>query len=240
MKKIFSSLLMLVTFTAFAQAPEHNRPAHQQKNPEERATAIASRLEKNLMLSADQKVKVHDLALAREKKMDELRTQNKGNDRCAWADERKKAQETFDSGMKQILTPEQFAKWNDQKAEHKKEMETRRARHAANSKTPEQRADSFAGHLEKELSLSGDQKIKVHDLFLNKEQSIDKLRESHKGQDPCSWSEERKKTQETFESGMKATLTPEQFQKWETLKKQRMEERKNRKQNPGPKPKEGK
>ena len=227
MKKIFSSLLMLVAFTAFAQTPAAQKAGRRQQTPEQRATAMASHLETSLGLSADQKVKVHDLALAREQKMQSLREQNKDKDRCAWADQRKQAQETFDSGMKQILTPEQLTKWNEQKAEHKKQMETRRSQHATNNKTPEQRADGIAGHLEKELGLSADQKTKVHDLALSKEQSMDKLRESHQGQDPCSWKDERKKVQETFESGMKTTLTPDQFQKWETLKKQRMDNRKN-------------
>jgi hypothetical protein len=111
-------------------------------------------------------------------------------------------------------------------------MEAHRDMRAAKAKTPEERANGMSDHLEKELGLSADQKTKVHDLVLTKEQTIDKLRESHKGQDPCSWSDERKKAQNSFESGMKTTLTPDQFQEWETLKKQQMEKRKE-KRHPG-------
>lgn len=234
MKKILSSLLMLVAFTAFAQAPAEkhktNRPA---KTPEERATAFAAHLEKSLALTADQKTKVHDLALAKEQKIDQLREQNKGKDRCAWADQRKQAQTDFMDSMKKTLTPEQFAKWEAQKEERKKQHAEKRKQHAAKhpqtSKTPEQRADGFTQHLEKELTLSADQKIKVRELVLTREKASEQLREKYKGQDPCSSSAERKQVRENFENGMKTALTAEQYQKWEAQKKQRMEERKNKK-----------
>jgi Spy/CpxP family protein refolding chaperone len=225
MKKILSSLLMLVAFTAFAQTPASKTQAHKQKSPEERATAFATHLEKSLTLSADQKKKVYDLVLARDQKIGQLREENKGKDRCAWVDQRKKAQADFQDGMKSTLTPEQFAKWEAQKEERKKQHEAKRPQ---STKTPEQRATGFSTHLEKELTLTPEQKTKVQELVLTREKANDQLREKYKGQDPCSSAAERKQVRENFENGMKATLTPEQFQKWEAQKKQRMEERKNK------------
>jgi protein CpxP len=227
MKKMISSLLMLLTFTAFAQAPAH-KPTHEQKTPEERATAIAAHLEKSLVLSADQKTKVHDLALAKEKKIEQLKEQNKGKDRCAWADQRKQAQTEFESGMKQTLTPDQYTKWTEQKAERSKKRTEHQPHGAQQIKTPEQRAEAAATHFEKELMLTPDQKTKVRDLVLAREKANDQLREKYKGQDPCSSSAERKQVSENFDNGMKAALTPEQFQKWEAQKKQRAEERRKK------------
>lgn len=230
MKKIFFSLLMLVAFTAFAQTPAtKSKAGREHKTPEERATAFAAHLEKSLVLSAEQKTKVHDLALAKEQKFIQLREQNKGKDRCDWTDQRKQAQNEFDSGMKQTLTPDQFNKWVAQKEERKKQ---RAAKHPHASKTPEQRADTFALHLEKSLVLTADQKTKVRALILTREQENDKLREKYKGQDPCSSAAERKQLRDNFESGMKATLTPEQFQKWEAQKNKHAEQRKNKRHGP--------
>lgn len=228
MKKLFSSMLVLIAFTAFAQTPVTKSQVpkqHKAKTPEERATAFATRLEKSLALTATQKTKVHDLVLARDQKMSQLRDQNKDKDRCAWADQRKQAQTEFDSGMKQTLTPEQYTKWAEQKEEQSKK---RAAHHPQSTKTPEERADGFATHLEKELALTPDQKTKVRDLVVTREKANDQLREKYKGQDPCSWTAERKQVRTDFENGMKSALTPEQFQKWEAQKKQRMEEHKNK------------
>ncbi len=234
MKKILSSLFLLVAFTAFAQAPaQKSKSGHQNKTPEERATAFANHLEKSLALSADQKTKVHDLVLARDQRISTLREENKGKDRCAWTDQRQQAQTDFSDGMKKTLTPDQFAKWEAQKAERKKQHAEKQKQHAAkkaeNSKTAEQRADGFTTRLEKELTLTTDQKAKVHELALTREKSNDQLREKYKGQDPCASSVERKQVRTNFENGMKATLTAEQYQKWEAQKKQHMEERKNKK-----------
>lgn len=87
------------------------------KTPEQRADACANRMEKDLGLSADQKTKVRNLALTRAKKMDELRTKYKGKegDKQLWKDERKKVRDEFHAGVKAVLSPEQFAKWEEQK-----------------------------------------------------------------------------------------------------------------------------
>ncbi|MEO5641786.1 MAG: hypothetical protein ABIQ40_18800 [Bacteroidia bacterium] len=230
MKKLISSLLMLVAFTAFAQTPASNPQAnhqHKTKTPEERATAFATHLEKSLALSADQKTKVHDLVLARDQKIGQLREQNKDKDRCAWSDQRKQAQSEFDADMKKTLTADQYTKWTAQKAEQSKKRE---AHHAQSAKTPEQRADGFAGRLEKELTLTPEQKTKVRALVYTREKANEQLHEKYKGQDPCSGKTERKQVRTDFENGMKAALTAEQFQKWEAQKKQRMEQHKNKRQ----------
>lgn len=228
MKKILSSLLMLVAITAFAQAPGSKpQTARQHKTPEERATAFATHLEKSLALTPDQKTKVHDLVLARDQKIGQLREENKGKDRCAWSDQRKKAQDDFIAGMKSTLTPDQYAKWEAEKEERKKQHQAKRPQ---STKTPEERALGFTTHLEKQLTLTPEQKTKVNELVLTREKASDQLREKYKGQDPCSWSAERKQVRDNFENGMKTTLTPDQYKKWEDQKKQRMEERKNKKQ----------
>lgn len=124
MKKILSSLLLLVfAGTMYAQQeqqapppPPKDRPA---KTAEQRATDLSNRLEKDLGLSADQKQKVHDLALTKEQKMDALEEKYKGQDRQVWAADRKQVHVDFREGMKKVLTADQFTKWEAMKKDRK-------------------------------------------------------------------------------------------------------------------------
>lgn len=88
-------------------------------------------------------------------------------------------------------------------------------------KTAEERASHFSDRMEKDLGLDADQKKKVQALALTREQEMDKLREAHKGQEKSTWANERKKVRDDFDAGMKKTLSPEQLQKWEQIKKDR-------------------
>jgi protein CpxP len=110
MKRIIALALLLVGFTATAaaQKPDASKP---KKTPEERAANYANKMEKELGLNAEQKKKVHDLALARANKMKELREKYKDQDKKVWKEERKKARDEFHNGMKSTLSPEQYAKW---------------------------------------------------------------------------------------------------------------------------------
>ena len=125
MKKMIVLLVAaaLTVTTGFAQGKEkpkeNGKPKTEKapKTPEQRANDCADRMAKDLGLSADQKMKIHDLALTRAKKMDELREKYKGKegDKQVWRDERKKARDEFHAGVKAILSPEQYAKWEEQK-----------------------------------------------------------------------------------------------------------------------------
>lgn len=88
-------------------------------------------------------------------------------------------------------------------------------------KTPEERAKHFTDRMEKDLSLTAEQKTKVQALALTREQKMDELREKYKGQDKNVWAAERKKVRTEFDEGLKKTISAEQYQKWEELKKER-------------------
>lgn len=219
MKKIIASLLLMaIGATAFAQAPAppQGPPPRDHKTPEQRATDQANHLEKELGLSADQKTKVHDLALAREQKMEKLRERK---DTTGVHAERKKIMDEFHDGMKKTLTPEQFKKWEDMKKQHRGDR--------PQPPSPEQKAKGFADHLEKDLGLNADQKMKVQDLALAKEQKMSDLRKQQPHDQ--AWTEKRKQAHKEFKDGMKKTLTPEQYQKWEAQQKARREQQKAKK-----------
>lgn len=113
MKRIIAITLLLVGFTAvsMAQTATSSSSSKPKKTPEERAANYANKMEKELGLNAEQKKKVHDLALARANKMKELREKYKDQDKKVWKEERKKARDEFHNGMKSTLSPEQYAKW---------------------------------------------------------------------------------------------------------------------------------
>ncbi|MCU0433231.1 MAG: DUF4890 domain-containing protein [Bacteroidia bacterium] len=121
MKRILALALLIVGFavTASAQKPDASKP---KKTPEERAANYANKMEKDLGLNAEQKKKVHDLALARATKMKELREKYKDQDKKVWKEERKKARDEFHNGMKATLSPEQYAKWVEMQKKKAEQM----------------------------------------------------------------------------------------------------------------------
>jgi periplasmic protein CpxP/Spy len=229
MKNLFLSLaLIAVTATAFAQQPGKKPARHEQKTPEQRATNYAEHLSKDLGLTEEQKTKVKSLSLTKQEKLTKLREQYKGQPDSVWSTQRKQVREEFNTGMKSVLTADQFAQWQTKKKEQ-------RAHHGKHPpmRTPEERATGFADRLEKDLGLDAGQKKKVHDLALTKEQKLDELREANKGKEPSTWADQRKKVMDEFNDGMKTTLSPEQFQKWEEQKKAMREQRKGHPQQKG-------
>lgn len=90
-------------------------------------------------------------------------------------------------------------------------------------KTPEQRAAACANRLEKNLGLSVDQKKKVQSLALTRAKRMEELKGLYAGKEESKqvWRDERKKAREDFKEGLKITLTPEQFAKWEADKKEK-------------------
>lgn len=98
--------------------------------------------------------------------------------------------------------------------------------------SPAERANHLTDRMEKDLALTPEQKTKVHALTLTREQKLDELREKYKGQDKSVWANERKKVRDEFDEGLKKTVTAEQYQKWEQIKK----DRKDKKGPPPPPP----
>lgn len=81
----------------------------EKKTPQERATMLTERMDKALILTADQKAKISELNLGVALKNEKIR-----KDTSLSKDKKKEALEankaTRDMNLKMILTPEQFAK----------------------------------------------------------------------------------------------------------------------------------
>jgi Spy/CpxP family protein refolding chaperone len=129
MKRIILVLLATVSIQ-FAQAqspapppsnPQPNQPpAGPPPRPEEHSKHFTEDLARELKLSPEQKTKVYELAITRDKEMHRIHEQYKGQDSAQAMEERKKAMDTFDAGLKQILTAEQIPLWEKFKQEHRR------------------------------------------------------------------------------------------------------------------------
>lgn len=112
MKKLLVLLaLVFAVGTISAQDAKGKKPAKGKPTPEQRAQKSVDNLDKAVILSAEQKTQVYDLALTRAKKVDAIREANKGKktpeEREAMKKEIKAAHKEYRTAVKAILTQEQ-------------------------------------------------------------------------------------------------------------------------------------
>ena len=91
------------------------------KDPAKTADHKAGKMAKELGLSADQEAKVEQLLLARQQESTALKAKY-GSDRKAGRPEMKAAHERYEAQFKAILTPEQYAKFQQKKEEQHDKM----------------------------------------------------------------------------------------------------------------------
>jgi len=131
---VLLAALALAAGTAAAQAPvkttgtDANQNAlHQNlqakggakpgKTPAQKADHKAGKMAKELGLSPDQEARMEKLLLDRQQESMALKTKY-GADRKAGRAEMKAAHDRYETSFKAILTPEQFAKYQQKKDEH--------------------------------------------------------------------------------------------------------------------------
>lgn len=126
MKKNLFLLVALAFATAgtsYAQtAPaagttQHGRK-HAPKDPAKMADRRAGKMAKELGLTADQENRVEQVLLARHQESEALKAKYGTNKKAAHA-EMKAARGRYDAQLKSIFTPEQYAKFDKLKDEHK-------------------------------------------------------------------------------------------------------------------------
>ena len=87
------------------------------KDPTKMADHRAGKMAKELGLSADQEAKVEQLLLARQQETAALKAKY-GTDRKAGRADMKAAHDRYETQLKTILTPEQFAKFQQKEDQH--------------------------------------------------------------------------------------------------------------------------
>ena len=133
---LLAAVALTTAGNAFAQAPavkttgsDANQTAmHQQmgkgkptKSPTQKADHHAAKMAKELGLTADQEARVEKLMLSREQEATALKAKY-GTDRKAGRADMKAAHDRYETAFKAILTPEQYAKYQQKKDEHHDKM----------------------------------------------------------------------------------------------------------------------
>ena len=119
---LLAALALTTAGTSFAQttpAATSMVKARKQapKSPAQKADRHAGKMAKELGLNADQETKVEQLLVARQQESAALKAKY-STDKKAGRAEMKAAHDRYEAQMKTILTPEQFAKMSQMKADH--------------------------------------------------------------------------------------------------------------------------
>jgi protein CpxP len=95
--------------------------------------------------------------------------------------------------------------------------------------TPEQRADMQTKRLTTQLSLTADQTTRVQAIALAENQELATLRGKYASADSRQGAgQEMKALRDKYETQLKAVLTPEQLTKYDQLRDERMDNRKDK------------
>ena len=106
---------------------------HEDKSPAERADRTAKRMTEDLGLNANQTSQVRELALIKAEQMQALKEKNADN-RDANKAEMKQIKNNFQTGLKNVLTPDQMQKYENLQAERKAKGKGKHGEHKGHGK----------------------------------------------------------------------------------------------------------
>ena len=124
MKTLILALVMVVGGTAIAQQPQHQK--RERKPAEERATNSAQKMKTKLGLDDAQTAKIHDINLGIAQKNDAIRD-NTSLTREQKMTQLKENQDARNAQYKEVLTPDQYAKYEAWEKEKREKMQQKRA-----------------------------------------------------------------------------------------------------------------
>eukprot|EP00388_Colpodella_angusta_P000770 GDKJ01002680.1.p2 GENE.GDKJ01002680.1~~GDKJ01002680.1.p2 ORF type:complete len:138 (-),score=29.39 GDKJ01002680.1:342-755(-) len=130
MKKVFMAALLVVGMTAFAQEKEGKREGREKLTTEQKVDHQVKKLHNDLNLNDKQTEQVKALVTKQVQKREEKRKEiqeSKDKKREEIRAEMQANQAAMASEMKKILTPEQFAKWEKNRADQIEKMKEKMA-----------------------------------------------------------------------------------------------------------------
>lgn len=137
MKKLFLFAMLAIGLTSFAQEREGGplKDKMEKLTPEQKTERHLKKLTSELNLNSKQQEQIKQLLAEQGAKREEFkakREEYKNNsvkpspeERAAFRSKVEAEKKAMDEKMKSILTPEQFEKWNANKAEKKEKMKAR-------------------------------------------------------------------------------------------------------------------
>jgi Spy/CpxP family protein refolding chaperone len=128
MKKLVLAALLVVGLTAFAQEKQGKRAGKESLTPDEKVNIQVKRITKDLNLSEKQATEVRALVTKQVQKREEMKAELKTikeKQRTELKAKMEKEQVAVSAEYKKILTPEQYAQWEKNRAEKKDKMKER-------------------------------------------------------------------------------------------------------------------
>lgn len=133
---VLLAALVATATTSFAQVPPSTRPvataqagARHQASPEQQAERRAQYLAKELGLSPDQQAKLQPILLAQRQEMMSFRDKagaGAPGRRQGMGQQFKASQAKYEEQIRAVLTPEQFAKFDQMKDDRREQMREQR------------------------------------------------------------------------------------------------------------------
>jgi periplasmic protein CpxP/Spy len=188
---LFFSLTVLLSNPVSAQregrGKQHQHGEHQIEN-----------LKTELNLSEEQMKTVREAAQVRNQKMKAAREKKQENNEEV-RNEMKQARSEFQDKVNSVLTPEQKAKWEEMKKEHK---------------SPEERAKKRSQKYKTDLGLDEAQTQKMEAALVQKYAARQAAQEAD---DKAAM----KKAKQDYDAQVKQILSPEQYKKYEEMKEEK-------------------
>jgi protein CpxP len=104
-------------------------------------------------------------------------------------------------------------------------------------KSPEEMANKKADKLKTELSLSAEQRTSVYNALLDKITKMKAIKAKYENSaDKKAMRAEMKSVEESFDTTMKGILSADQYSKWQTLKDEHKDKRKEKRSGNKPAP----
>src|SRR5688500_5451623 len=116
MIKLSLILFLLMATVGITVAQQADGRSHQSRTPEERAELMTNRMVKDLALSNEQAAKLKEVNLAQTKQIEAIRAKQT-EDRKGNREEVQVVLSSTEDKYKEILTPEQFEKYQKNKEE---------------------------------------------------------------------------------------------------------------------------
>lgn len=225
---------LILTVVALAFAFTVSAQEKEKKSAEDRAKAMTEKMAEKFELEGEKKDKLEKINLEFTQSLDKVK-EDKSSDNEAKQAKVKSIMETRHAALAAVLTAEQLEelkKTEKQKMEAKQQMVEKRKiekkqqmvekLRMEKQMTPEEHAKKKTDHLKAELNLTEDQYSKVFNLTLKVSEKIEAIKKDD------TMDEEKKKkfiqgNKKDFNKEMKQILTAEQFEKFQSMKKESQE-----------------
>jgi sarcosine oxidase delta subunit len=240
MKKLIIALVLALGFNGFAQEtpPQQKKANIEKMTPEQRQQKHLAHLTKELNLDAKQQKAVGKILEEKSAKAHEFKAKKdiqkaKGDkmtpeEKTALKNKMLAEKADTEARMKTILSTDQYQKWLTLREENKGKMKENRGE--MGKMTSEQHQQKHLAHLSKELNLDTKQQEAVGKILAEKSAKAQEFKaktaaQKTKGdkmtpEKKTAFKNKIEAEKTDTEARMKTILTPEQYQKWLTIREE--------------------